>query len=66
MRKIYKIILIIELIILFIFMIGYAIYEDDYVSKESYEGIRQPVISPVVEPCSDITFNFEINESLIN
>jgi len=54
MKKILKIILIVEMIILSVFFIGYFIFEQNYISEEDY-GI-----------CPNTTLNYGINESLLN
>lgn len=53
MKKVFKIILIAELIILFLFVVGYFVFEQNYVPQEVY-GI-----------CNNIS-DFKINESLLN
>jgi hypothetical protein len=66
MRKIWKIIIIVELIILLIFLVGYMIYEREHIPQENYSNIRQPVIAPVNDSCYNVTFNLEINPNMTN
>jgi hypothetical protein len=66
MKKIWKIIIIAELIILLIFLFSYAIYESKYTPEDNYSAIRQPVIAPVNDSCYNVTFNFVEDPNLTN
>ncbi len=57
MRRIYKVIIIIELILLLIFISGYLLFEKEQLLQENYSQIRQPTIARVNESSYNISVN---------
>lgn len=63
MKKVFKVILICEVIILFLFFLGYIVYDNLYFELPDDYGFQQIIIAPVNDSCFNVTFELVVNQS---